>query len=152
MAQPTRPLLNAAAAVLAVAAGLAFASAATAQTMNANSASFNAGFGRSPGEENRPVDVQMTDANGNMTMINGVAQAASGSIFNEVRGVVAASATASIGTGGAGESFSGAGNSSSASVIGNNLNVVVQGNNNTVIVNSTQTNTGALSATVSGKP
>jgi holdfast attachment protein HfaA len=151
MAQTTRPFLSAAAALAAVAA-MSLAGAAGAQTMNANSAAFNAGFGRTSGEENRPVDVQMTDANGNMTLVNGVAQAASGSIFNEVRGVVAASATASIGTGGAGESFTGAGNSSSASVIGNNLNVVVQGNNNTVIVNSTQTNTGALSATVSGKP
>ena len=152
MAATRRPVLTAKASALAAALIMTAAGAASAQTMSTNSASFNAGFGRSPGEENRPVNVSMSDSNGNATIINGVIQAPAGSLFVEGR-IATASSTFSV-AGGAGDSFTGAGSSGSASVIGNNLNVVVQGNNNTVIVNSTQTNTGALSATstVNGKP
>jgi holdfast attachment protein HfaA len=129
---------------------------ATAQTMSANSAAFNAGFGRTSGEENRPVNVQLTDGNGNTTLVNGLLQANSaGSIFNEVNGAVGGGAMASggVSTGGAGDSFTGAGGASSASAIGNSLNVIVQGDNNTVIVNANQTNNGAVTATTttSGK-
>lgn len=131
-----------------LAAAIALAHGAAAQTMNANSASFNAGFGRTAGEENRPVDVSLTDANGNTTLVNGLLQAPTGSLFGEVRAAVGTPATTSSG-GGAGDSFSGAGTGSSASAIGNSLNVVVQGDNNTVIVNSTQTNNGAVTATTS---
>jgi holdfast attachment protein HfaA len=136
----------------------AFAQGAMAQTMNANSASFNAGFGRSPGEENRPVNVALTDGNGNTTLINGLIQPTAGSLFAEVPGVVGSPApsgtSSSMGGGsmsGAGDSFSGAGGSGSATAIGNSLNVIVQGDNNTVIVNATQTNNGAVTATTSGK-
>ncbi len=126
---------------LVLAAALAAtASVADAQTMNASSAAYNAGYGRTAGQENQPVNVQLTDANGNLTVENGVVRnTASGSIF--------ASASAGVET-----NFSGAGGTASA--IGNNLSVVVQGNYNTVIVNSTQTNTGAVTATTSinGKP
>ena len=129
----------------ALCAGLlaaALAGAAGAQTMNANSASFNAGYGRTSGQENQPVDIQMTDARGNLTVINGLIQNNSLSIF--------AQASAS----GAADAFSGAGGiAGSSSAIGNNLDVVVEGNNNTVIVTSTQTNTGDVIATTttSGK-
>ena len=123
----------------ALCAGLAltaFAGAVGAQTIWTNSASFNAGYGRTSDQENGPVNIQMTDANGNLTVINGMVQNNSSSIF--------AQASAS----GAADSFSGAGSSGgSASAIGNNLNVVTQGNNNIVIVNSTQTNTGNVIAT-----
>jgi holdfast attachment protein HfaA len=155
MALKAHPVSIAAATALAAALAVFDAGAASAQTMNTNSAAFNAGFGRTAGEENRPVNVGLTDANGNFTVINGVVQAPAGSIFGEVRAAAAASVSAGFSfTSGAGDSFTGAGSGSSASVVGNNLNVVVQGNNNTVIVNSTQTNTGALSATstVNGKP
>jgi len=135
------------------AAAIAMAHGAAAQTMNANSASFNAGFGRTAGEENRPVDVSLTDANGNTTLTNGLLTAPAGSIFGEVRGAVGTGPTPANASGGAGDSFTGAGTGSSASAIGNSLNVVVQGDNNTVIVNATQTNTGAVTATTtnSGK-
>ncbi len=104
------------------------------QTMNANSASYNAGYGRTAGSENQPVDVSTTDASGNLTVVNGLVRgAASGSVFASAGGVGSAS--------------SGVASGSSASAIGNNLNVVVQGNDNVVIVNSTQTNTGAITAT-----
>ena len=132
-------------------AAVALAQGAAAQTMNANSASFNAGFGRTAGEENGPVNVSLTDANGNTTLVNGLLQAPAGSIFGEVRNAVGTAPTTT--SGGAGDSFTGAGSGSSASAIGNSLNVVVQGDNNTVIVNATQTNTGAVTATTttSGK-
>jgi holdfast attachment protein HfaA len=119
--------------------------AAQAQTMFANSASFNAGYGRTAGQENQPVNVDMTDANGNMVVVNGLFQANASSMF----------AGASARLSGAADSFSGAGSiGGSASAIGNNLNVVVQGSDNTVIVQSQQTNTGTVSATAStnGKP
>ncbi|HEY3888943.1 MAG TPA: holdfast anchoring protein HfaA [Caulobacteraceae bacterium] len=131
-------------------AGLAMlAATAQAQTINTNSASFNAGFGRTPAEENGPVDVQLTDINGNLVVVNGqVTSAAAGSIFASAGAVASASGIA-----GAADSFSGAGGAS-ASAIGNNLSVVTEGNNNTVIVNSVQSNTGNVTATtnVNGKP
>jgi len=115
------------------------ASAVDAQTMSASSASYNAGYGRTAGQENQPVNVQLSDANGNMVVENGlIRNSASGSVF--------ASTSAGVET-----SYSGAGGTASA--IGNNLSVVVEGSYNTVIVNSTQTNTGAVTATtaVNGK-
>jgi holdfast attachment protein HfaA len=126
-------------------AGLTFAGLASAQTMTTNSASFNAGYGRYSGQENQPVNVDMTDANGNLVVINGLFQSSSASMFG------GASARLS----GAADSFSGAGGiGGSATAIGNNLNVVVQGSDNTVIVQSQQTNTGNVTATTTtyGKP
>jgi len=117
------------------AAAVAIAGGAQAQTMNANSASFNAGYGRVPGQENQPVDVSMRDANGNLVVVDGQIQAgAAGSVF--------ASGVSSVFAGAGGVSSSG-----SATAIGNNLNVVVNGDYNTVIVDSTQTNTGDVTAT-----
>jgi holdfast attachment protein HfaA len=129
-----RPSLKVRAIALACAglAGLAIAGGAQAQTMNANSASFNAGYGRTPGQENQPVDVSMRDANGNLVVVDGQIQAG---------------AFASAGVGG---TFSGAGGVSStgsATAIGNNLSVITQGDYNTVIVTSVQTNTGDVTAT-----
>jgi holdfast attachment protein HfaA len=119
--------------LLTAGAALSLAQAASAQTMGANSASFNAGYGRTAGQENRPVDVTLGDANGNVTVVNGLIQAgASSSVF--------AHASA-----GAMDSVSGVGGSASA--IGNNLTVVVQGNNNITVVTATQTNTGTVTAT-----
>ena len=125
---------------MGLAAGLlAVASTAGAQTMAASASSYNAGYGRTAGQENQPVNVQLTDANGNMLVENGVIRnTASGSVFASA-GVEA--------------NFSGAGGGSS-SALGNNLSVVVQGNYNTVIVNSTQINNGSVTATtvINGKP
>jgi len=134
-------------AVPLTAGWLALAGVAQAQTVNTtNSAAFNAGFGRSSASENSPVNVQMSDVNGNTVVVNGlITGAASGSIFASAGAVASAS--------GAIDSFSGAGGAS-ASAIGNNLSVVTEGNNNTVIVNSAQSNTGDVTATtiVNGKP
>jgi holdfast attachment protein HfaA len=137
-------LIRSALAATAGLAAMAFAGLADAQTMTTNSASFNAGYGRYSGEENQPVNVGLTDANGNLINENGLFQASSSSIF--------AGSTARLS--GAADSFSGAGSSGSASAIGNDLNVVVEGIDNTVIVRSEQTNTGTVTATTTtnGKP
>ncbi len=124
---------------------LALAQGVAAQTMNTNSASFNAGYGRYSGQENQPVNVDMTDANGNLVVVNGLFQSGGSSLF----------AGASARLSGAADAFTGAGSiGGSASAIGNNLNVVVQGSDNTVIVQSQQTNTGTVIATTTtnGKP
>ena len=159
MATKTTRALRLVGAFACAAGAAGLAQGAAAQTMNTNSAAFNAGFGRSPGEENRPVNVALTDANGNTTLTNGLIQPAAGSLFAEVTGAVGSAAptggtSTTMGGGsmsGAGDAFSGAGGSGSATAIGNSLNVIVQGDNNTVIVNATQTNNGAVTATTSGK-
>ena len=51
---------------VAVGASLA-AGQAAAQTMSANSASYNAGYGRVAGSENHPVDVSTRDAGSSST-------------------------------------------------------------------------------------
>jgi holdfast attachment protein HfaA len=125
-------------ACAAAAACLAFAGVAGAQSMTANSASYNAGYGRSTDQENQPVDVTMRDANGNLVITDGVIQP------GEDQSVFAGGGAA-----GALDTASGAGGGSAATAIGNSLNVVVQGSNNTVIVNSVQTNKGNVTATTS---
>ena len=105
-----------------------------AQYMSTNSAEFNAGYGRYPGQENQPVDVTTRDANGNRVIVDGlILSGEDQSSFARASG--AADAFAGVGAIGG-----------DASAIGNNLVVVTQGSNNTVIVNSTQTNTGNVSA------
>ncbi len=108
---------------------------ASAQTISSNSASYNAGYGRVAGQENRPVEFGMRDANGNLSIINGV---------------ITSGATAGAFASGAASASSGAGSGSSVTAIGNNLTVITQGDNNVVIVNSRQTNTGNVSASQSG--
>jgi holdfast attachment protein HfaA len=129
-----RPWLLASAAL----AMLAFVGAAQAQTMNANSAAYNAGYGRVPDQENQPVNVSIRDANGNLTIVDGVIEAGQDS-----------SVFASGGASGTGDVVAGVGTQSNASAIANNLVVVTQGDNNTVIVNSTQTNSGNVTASSS---
>jgi holdfast attachment protein HfaA len=122
-----------------VAAGflsLAGVSAACAQQMNTSSTSFNAGYGRTAGAENRPVEFSLRNAEGNLTIIDGVMNT------GPDQSTLAGSAIAD------GGGFSGVGGvySSGASAIGNNLTVVTQGNYNTVIINSVQTNNGNVIA------
>jgi holdfast attachment protein HfaA len=104
--------------------------------MTTNSAQYNAGYGRTAGEENQAVNVSMRDANGNLVI-------AGGQILSPTGGSVFSTNT----TGGAGSSATGVG--VGATAVGNSLTVVTTGNDNTVIVNSHQTNTGAITATTS---
>ena len=120
-------------AVVMAALAAAAAGPAAAQTMSTNSASFNGGYGRYNGQENRPIEnYSNRDANGNMMIIDGIIQAGSSYASSEAK---SSSYSGGVGAG-----------SSSATAIGNNLNVVTQGNFNTVIVNSTQINNGNVTA------
>ena len=118
---------------VAVGASLA-AGQAAAQTMSANSASYNAGYGRVAGSENHPVDVSTRDANGNRVIVDGlILHGEDQSSFTSASGAI--------------DTFAGVGSSSGGSTaIGNSLVVVTQGSYNTVIVNSHQTNSGAVTA------
>jgi len=115
---------------------------AAAQSASGTLSAYSKGYGTSSGGFESPVDVSTRDANGNMTIVNGVMQSAAGSIFSNLATMGAAGASS-----GAGSSSGGTTSYGSATAIGNNLNVQVSGAYNTVIVNSTQTNTGAISAT-----
>lgn len=127
---------------LAALAACTIAGSAAAQTMDANSASFNGGWGRYPGQENHAIDVSTRDENGNRVIVDGIIQDGSeDSTYTE--------------TSGAGTTYSGAGSrrgrgrGGNATAIGNNLQVITQGNYNTVIVNSTQINNGNVTARTS---
>jgi holdfast attachment protein HfaA len=111
--------------------------AASAQSMTANSATYNAGYGRVAGQENRAIDVSTRDANGNRIVVDGLI------LTGDDQSVFSRSGA----TSGAGDIFTGAGSTGSASAIGNNLVVVTQGSYNTVIISSQQTNNGNQTAT-----
>ncbi len=113
-------------------ASLAIAGAAQAQSVSTNSASMNAGYGRTSGQENRLTEYGGRDANGNRVIIDGVIQTGEDQSFFARQ------------SGGVFDSVSGVGGGSTA--IGNNLVVVTQGSWNTVIVNSNQVNNGNVSA------
>jgi holdfast attachment protein HfaA len=113
--------------LLALTGVLAVAGAASAQTMNANSASYNSGWGRTADQENQPINPSLRDPNGNLVVVNGVI-------------------TSSQFSGGASSSASGA-SVGGATAIGNSLSVVTEGNYNVVVVDSRQTNNGTVTAT-----
>lgn len=114
------------------------AGAAAAQSMSANSASFNAGYGRIAGSENHPVDVSTRDANGNRVIVDGVMLTGSDqSVYSSSRSSGSLDAYSGVG---------GVGGYAGSTAIGNNLTVITQGNNNTVIVNSSQVNNGNVTA------
>ena len=111
----------------------AIAGGAAAQSMSTNAASFNGGYARYNGQENRAIEnYSNRDASGNMLIVDGIIQAGSSYASSEAK---SSSYSGGVGYG-----------SASATAIGNNLNVVTQGNFNTVIVNSTQINNGNVTA------
>ncbi len=116
--------------------------AACAQAINSNPASYNAGYGRTPGQEFRGTQFGSRDAEGNRLIIDGI-------IMQDTNFGVGGSASSSAGASASASAGAGVGSSASgmASAIGNNLTVITQGNYNTVIVNSSQVNTGAVTAT-----
>ena len=123
-----------AAGVALVLAGLAPGPAAQAQQMSTNSASYNAGYGRVSGQENRSVEYGTRDSSNNRLIVNGLIQGGeTQSNFSAISGGVFASS-------------SGVGSGGSSTAIGNNLVVVTQGSWNTVVVTSVQTNTGDVTA------
>jgi len=135
-----RPLAISAAvlALVMAATGLVLSSPARAQSLDSNSAAFNAGYGRVAGSENHVVQYSTRDANGNRVIVDGVMlTGADQSVYSSSQ------------SSGSLDSYSGVGSLGgygSSTAIGNNLTVVTQGNNNTVIVNSSQINNGNISA------
>lgn len=125
--------------VAALALPVVAASAASAQsTGSAGAAQFQAGYGASRYTTAQASSGSTRDANGNRLIVDGIIQAGASSYSSSSAGV-------SSGYAGAGSSKGGTA-IGGATATGNSLNVVVQGNRNTVIVNSTQTNTGNITA------
>jgi holdfast attachment protein HfaA len=126
------------ATVVAFGASWVLAGSVAAQSMSTNSANFNAGYGRSAGQENRMVEYSTRDANGNRVVVDGVMlTGADQSVYSSSRSSGSLDAYSGVG---------GVGGYAGATAIGNNLTVITQGNNNTVIVNSSQVNNGNVSA------
>jgi len=122
----------------AVVVALGVCGFAAAQSMSTNSASMNAGYGRSAGQENRMVEYSTRDANGNRVIVDGVMLTGSDqSVFSSSRSSGSLDAYSGVG---------GVGGYAGSTAIGNNLTVITQGNNNTVIVNSSQVNNGNVTA------
>ncbi len=125
--------------VAALALPVVAAGAASAQSSgSAGAAQFQAGYGASRYTTAQASSGSTRDANGNRLIVDGIIQAGASSYSSSSAGV-------SSGYAGAGSSKGGTA-IGGATAIGNSLNVVVQGNRNTVIVNSTQTNTGNITA------
>lgn len=123
-----------------------FALPANAQMLNNNASDYNNPYGMSQAQENAPVDASLRDANGNLTVVNGVFTSSSmsqqtGVQQSSVLGAAALGATLANGQSVTGVGF-GQTTVGQATAIGNSLNVVTVGTGNTVIVNSSQTNSG----------
>jgi holdfast attachment protein HfaA len=122
---------------------VALIGAAEAADFN-NAASYNSPYGMSAGAENQTINPSLRDANGNLTVVNGqfTSSAFSQQTGVQSMGTISSSSMSSLGSS-SGAAYGG------ASAIGNSLNVVTIGNNNTVVVNSSQTNDGDVTASVS---
>ena len=81
-----------AAGVAVLLAGLALGPTAQAQQMSTNSASYNAGYGRISGQENRGVEYGTRDSSNNRLIVDGLIQSGeTQSNFSSVSGGVFAS-------------------------------------------------------------
>ena len=117
-----------------------------------SAASYNSPYGLSAGAENQTINPSLRDANGNLTVVNGqfTSSAFSQQTGVQSMGTISSGTLSSLGTSASGAASSASGAAyGNATAIGNSLNVVTVGNNNTVVVNSTQTNNGNQSASVS---
>ena len=61
--------------IAAFAIAALFATAAQAQMIGNNAANYNNPYGMSQAQENAPADASLRDANGNLTVVNGVSPA-----------------------------------------------------------------------------
>lgn len=137
---------------VAVFISLCLAASAEAQVVNGG-ANYNNPYGMTQAQENAPVDASLRDANGNLTVVNGVFTS---STMSQQTGVQQSSVLGAAALGaslGNSQAFSGAGfggqtTVGQATAIGNSLNVITVGEGNTVIVNAEQTNNGNVTANV----
>ena len=119
---------------IAAIALFALATATAAQAGDWTNSSMYNGYGAS--SMNSTSAYSMRDANGNLTMVNGVPVSAQ---YSSNTGAQSAYA-GGVGTGAAE-------NVGQATAIGNSLNVTVVGTHNTTIIDNSQTNTGSQTAT-----
>lgn len=123
-------------AAFALISSLAVGTSALAQATSAPPAWMTGGYRGAAAVTSQTFDPATRDANGNRVVVNGEIQ---------TPGATSVAADFANFTGGAGNSATGAGYNT-ATAIGNLLNVQVTGSWNTVVVNSTQTNSGTVSA------
>ncbi|MBN8605778.1 MAG: holdfast anchoring protein HfaA [Caulobacterales bacterium] len=109
---------------------LAYASAASADPIPGGAGDFSRGFGMGWESYDSPINPSTRDDDGNRVIVNGRMQI-EGALYGGLQDDFA------TGIG-------------STQAIGNQLNVITQGNYNTVIVDSTQINTGDISADIDG--
>lgn len=111
------------------------------------SGDYNNPYGMSSSQENAPIDPSLRDANGNLSVVNGVFTSSNmgQASVQQMSSLGAFNSGSTLNTGGVGF---GSGNVAQAQAIGNQLNVVTVGSGNTVIVNSHQSNNGDQNATV----
>lgn len=126
-------------AALAVTAAPLPAAAQSAPAGSGAPAGLQAGYGGARYTTARQASGSTRDANGNRLIVDGLIQTGASSYSSSSAGV--SSSVSGVGSNGRGGTTIGG-----STAIGNQLNVVVQGNHNTVIVNSTQTNTGNVTA------
>ena len=118
--------------------------AAPALAQSRGQANYQAGYGNARQATAQNTTGSTRDGNGNRLIVDGIIQSGASSYSRQTGGV----SSSYSGVGGQG------GYTGGSTAIGNNLNVVVQGNRNTVIVNSTQNNSGTVTAgtNVNGTP
>lgn len=141
----TRPRTIHAPALLVASAVAMIGTPVLAQSAgSAGASSYQAGYGNARQSTSSAQTGSTRDANGNRLIVDGIIQSGASSYSRQTGGV----SSSYSGVGGQG------GYTGGSTAIGNNLNVVVQGNRNTVIINSTQTNTGTVTAgtNVNGTP
>ena len=129
-------------AVLALAGSAVLATPVLAQSAPARGgslATYEAGYANGRQMEARTYGSSSRGQTGNRLIVNGIIQSDSSSYF-ESDGNMGDQAASGA------DYFSSGAASSSSTAIGNLLTVSVAGSWNTVIVNSTQTNTGAITA------
>jgi hypothetical protein len=134
---------------LAVLLALSAAGAARAQSGSSTASSFTRGYNSGYSGMSTPISVSVRDANGNLTILDGVIQTGNdSSVFGKLN--VSGALDQFSGAGGASTAGATTGTASgTATAIGNNLVVTTTGSYNTVIVNANQSNTGAVTATTS---
>jgi holdfast attachment protein HfaA len=102
-------------------------------------ATYEAGYANGRQMEGRTYASTSRDRNGNRLIVNGIIQSDSSNYFESDR-------TTGDQTSSGADYFSSGAASNTSTAIGNLLTVSIAGSWNTVIVNSTQSNTGAVTA------
>lgn len=143
-----KPSLSIPCLCAAVLAGLSLPIPALAQTAPARGgtlSTYEAGYANGRAMDSRTFDPSTRDGDGNRLIINGIIQA-------DAAGQTRSDGSAGQQTVSGADYFSSGAMNSSTTAVGNLFTVSVAGSWNTVIVNSTQSNTGDISASAAPEP